>query len=290
MSRPPNAIPRTQHQDAGNADEPTACSVFTDALDRLAPRPGKPRKKGLTSLLDYGPGLHGWTMADGTADFLALCGDFVDMTKIGGLNAIMLPGGEVRRTASIYRDHGIATYSGGLLFEFARKSDNVDSLPRLLSELGIGAVEISENYLPLTDTALADSIRRMRRHDLDVIYEYGRKTPDAPLALEDLRRKRDVAFNAGAGHVVIEFAEVATFLQQDELAWRSLCEELLTEDVFIELDPTDFPASQIAAVHHAGPSANLANVAPQHLLAVERLRRGLGYGAECPLMERSRSS
>ena len=279
-------VQRPEVEGLGGSGELAALEIFASALDRAAPRAGKPRRRGLTSLLDYGPGLHGWTTVEGVSEFLALCADFIDTTKIGGLNAIMLPSAEVKRMSLIYRDHGIPTYSGGLLFEFACQTENLESLPRLLGELEIGGVEISENYRPLADDVLADAINRLRRHGLNVTYEFGRKSPDVPFVLDDLRRKRDVAFDAGADHVVIEYAELALLLRHDAAAWRSLCNDPSMDGVFIELDPTDFPASHIAALDQAGPNTNLSNVTPQHLLAVERLRRGVGYGADCPLLEK----
>ena len=64
-------------------------------------RSSKPRKRGLTAVIDYGPDGFGWTGERGVADLLDCAADYIDFAKIYAMNALLLPKPVVQRAGEI---------------------------------------------------------------------------------------------------------------------------------------------------------------------------------------------
>ncbi len=80
----------------------------------LPPRSTKPRTRGLTSMIDFGPDTFGWTGApEGIRNLLAACADYIDYAKIYALNALLMPRETVKAAAHTYRDFGVTTRRPG---------------------------------------------------------------------------------------------------------------------------------------------------------------------------------
>ena len=59
----------------------------------LPPREGKPRKRGLTTMIDFGPDEMGWTGGGGGIESLLECAaNYIDHAKIYAMNSLLLPG------------------------------------------------------------------------------------------------------------------------------------------------------------------------------------------------------
>ena len=181
----------------------------------LPPRSAKPRTRGLTSMIDFGPDTFGWTGApEGIRNLLAVCADYIDFAKIYALNALLMPRETVKAAARTYRDFGVTPFAGGILFEYAWQKNELDGLEKLLADLEIGGLEISENYISLTPDERARSIERFQKRGIYIKYEFGRKNPTLPLALDELGACRLVL---GAHRVVLG---VLALQVRDELAQR----------------------------------------------------------------------
>lgn len=116
----------------------------------LPPRSSKPRKRGITSMIDFGPDTFGWTGApDGIRNVLEACAEYIDYAKLYALNALLLPREVTKAAAQTYRDYDVTPFAGGILFEYAWLKNELDGLEKLLAELEIGGLEISENYVSL---------------------------------------------------------------------------------------------------------------------------------------------
>ena len=85
----------------------------------LPPRSAKPRTRGLTSMIDFGPDTFGWTGApDGIRNLLEVCADYIDYAKIYALNSLLMPKAtvmtarpmksRVRNFTSVLDSHGVA--------------------------------------------------------------------------------------------------------------------------------------------------------------------------------------
>ena len=100
----------------------------------LPPRSVKPRARGITSMIDFGPDTFGWTGApDGIRNVLDACAEYIDYAKIYALNALLLPRAVVKAAARLYRDYGVTPFAGGILFEYAWRKNELEGLESLPS-------------------------------------------------------------------------------------------------------------------------------------------------------------
>ena len=100
----------------------------------LPPRSSKPRSRGITSMIDFGPDTFGWSSGErGISDLLDVAADYIDYAKIYAMNALLIPRDVVKRTTRLYRDAGVAPFAGGILFEYAWRRNEIDGLIALLA-------------------------------------------------------------------------------------------------------------------------------------------------------------
>jgi len=242
------------------------------------------KRKGKTIVIDVGPDQMGWTGRNGLADLLEAVGSSIDYVKIWAMNAASLPEPFIRSVVDLYKQAGIATFGGGLLFEYAYLKNDVDGMIELLQHRGIEGVEVSENYLILSRDERLKVIEKLAHASLAVVYEFGRKQPDAPMSVEDLEQVVMEVRESGAHHVILEQSEFDLFDEVDSSATDSLFRQSWFDDVFIEADPFRFPKQHAELIQRFGPTVNLANISPGQVLRVENFRRGLGRSIDFPLI------
>jgi phosphosulfolactate synthase len=243
----------------------------------LPPRPSKPRKRGITSMIDFGPDTFGWTGAPGgISNLLAACAEYIDYAKLYALNALLLPREVTRAAARIYREHGVTPFAGGILFEYAWQRNELDGLERLLSELEIGGLEISENYVSLTSDERARMIERFQNRGIYIKYEFGRKNPTAPLSVDELGEVVKAVGKQGVEHVIVEQSDFDMLVAARPDAIAALKTQPWFDRLLIEADPYRFPAQHVELLETFGPDANLANITPGQVLRLEGFRRGIG--------------
>jgi len=242
----------------------------------LPSRSEKPRPRGLTAMIDFGPDTFGWTGEAGVRDLLECAGPYIDFAKIYALNALLLPPEPLKRIVRLYRDHDVMPYAGGILFEYAYRNNAVEELPGHLAALGIGALEISENYVALPETERRRQVDRFRKHRFEVIYEFGRKQPDRPFDPAELEARVTDMREAGVKHIIVEQSEIDELAKADASALTSLVRTNWFQDLLIEVDPYRFPQQHAQILRELGPETNLANVTAGQCLRLEGLRRGIG--------------
>lgn len=243
----------------------------------LPPRSGKPRTRGITSMIDFGPDTFGWTGApEGIRNVLEACAEYIDYAKIYALNALLLPREVTRAAARTYREYGVTPFAGGILFEYAWRRNDLEGLEALLAELDIGGLEISENYVSLTPDERARVIERFRKRGIYVKYEFGRKNPTAPLAVEELGAVVEAVGRQGIEHVIVEQSDFDMLVAQRADALDVLKRQPWFDRLLIEADPYRFPKQHVELLETFGPEANLANITPGQVLRLEGFRRGIG--------------
>jgi phosphosulfolactate synthase len=243
----------------------------------LPPRSVKPRRRGITSMIDFGPDGFGWTGgAHGIRDLLDCAGEYIDYAKIYALNSLLMPERTVSRAVGLYRDAGVMPFAGGILFEYAWRNGALDDLVRLLQRLGLPALEISENYVTLSEDERTGEIERFQRRGIAVIYEFGRKNPEQPMSLDVLGQLVGDVAAQGIDHVTVEQSEIDLLAQQSPESLRLLGAQPWFEHVLIEVDPYRFPQQHVQLLRDFGAEVNLANVTPGQVLRLEGLRRGIG--------------
>ncbi|QAU43880.1 phosphosulfolactate synthase (plasmid) [Bradyrhizobium sp. CCBAU 53351] len=239
-------------------------------------RQGKPRKRGMTAVIDYGPDGFGWTGERGVADLLDCAAEYIDFAKIYAMNALLLPKPVVQRIVKLYRDSGVNCYSGGILFEYAYQRNEIDRFSSHLCSIGFTSLEISENYITLNDNERLSFIERFQRLGLSVIYEFGRKNPEQPMRMEELEGLVTSLTNRGVDHIIVEQSEIDMAAKSAPDLLKALAAAPWFERILIEADPYRYPKQHVGLLQDFGPDVNLANIAPGQALRLEGLRRGIG--------------
>jgi len=253
----------------------------------LPPRSTKPRTRGITSIIDFGPDTFGWTGApEGIRSLLTACADYIDYAKIYALNALLMPRDTVKAAARTYREFGVTPFAGGILFEYAWQKNELDGLEKLLADLEIGGLEISENYVALTPDQRARAIERFQKRGIYVKYEFGRKNPAAPLALDELGAVVEAVGRQGIEHVIVEQSDFDMLVAARADAIPALIAQPWFGRLLIEADPYRFPQQHVELIRTFGVEVNLANITPGQVLRLEGFRRGIGRAVDYSIIQR----
>ncbi|HUP95863.1 MAG TPA: phosphosulfolactate synthase [Burkholderiales bacterium] len=243
----------------------------------LPARSPKPRTRGVTSMIDFGPDTFGWTGGEhGIGDLLSVAADYIDYAKIYAMNALLIPAHVLKRTAALYQDAGVKPFAGGILFEYAWQRNEIDAMIGHLRTLGIPGIELSENYVVLNDGERHRAIERLQKGGLEVVYEFGRKNPDEPLSADDLGSVVRAVGEHGIQHVTLEQCEIDLLAADRPGALVELASEPWFEHIVIEADPYRFPEQHVKLLQDFGKDVNLANIAPGQILRLEGFRQGIG--------------
>ncbi len=251
----------------------------------LPQRSPKPRRRGITSMIDFGPDTFGWSGGErGIADLLDVAAGYIDYAKIYAMNALLIPGEVVKRTTKLYLDAGVMPFAGGILFEYAWHRNELDGLVALLKRLAIPGLEISENYVTLSEDERARMIDRFQKEGIKIVYEFGRKNPEDPLSLDYLEGiVRSVAAQ-GIHHVTVEQCEMDLLAKDAPQSLKTLCAQDWFDHVVIEADPYRFPQQHVQMLRDFGRDVNLANIAPGQVLRLEGFRQGVGRAVNYSLL------
>jgi phosphosulfolactate synthase len=253
----------------------------------LPPRSSKPRTRGLTSMIDFGPDTFGWTGGEhGIRGLLECAADYIDFAKIYAMNALLLPEETVKRAAKAYRDAAIVPFAGGILFEYAWQKGQVEDMIRHLDRLGLTGIELSENYITLTTDERRREIERLQKRGLAVVYEFGRKNPVEPMSFEYIAGLVAEVGQLGIDHVTVEQCEIDLLAKSSAEALQALPQQPWFDHILIEVDPYRFPQQHAQIIRDFGAEVNLANVTPGQVLRVEGFRCGIGRAVDYSLLAR----
>jgi len=251
---------------------------------KLPPRSEKPRSRGTTSVIDFGPDTFGWTGLQGVRDLLDYASPYIDFVKIYAMNALLVPESTIKKVVGLYQDAGIKAYSGGILFEYACHTNSFLEMLRHLKGIGIRAMEVSENYLELSVADRERYIGLAQREGFEVIYEFGRKNPTEPFSLADLTSLVDDLHRRDIHHVIIEQSEIDMIANTSPKALATLAEQPWFSSVMVEADPYKFPQQHASLLKQFGSELNLANITAGQALRLEGLRRGIGRAVDYSLL------
>jgi phosphosulfolactate synthase len=257
----------------------------SDSAFQLPSRSAKPRRRGITSMIDFGPDGFGWTGGErGISDLLDVAANYIDYAKIYAMNALLIPEDTVKRTTRLYLDADVTPFAGGILFEYAWVRGQVSDMIALLRRLGVPGIEISENYVTLTDDERDSAIGQLQKAGLRVVYEFGRKNPEQPMSLDYLQGIVNSVARHGIHHVTVEQCEIDLLARDTPDALMALAAQPWFDNIIIEVDPYRFPEQHVKILRDFGPEVNLANVTPGQILRLEGFRRGIGRAVNYSLL------
>jgi len=235
----------------------------------LPERDRKPRRRGLTHVLDKGmttPALEA---------VLAQAGDFVDVLKIGWGIAYVDP--TVKERVALCNAAGVTVSLGGTLLEVCVAQGRVDELRRWAADVGIDAVEVSDGLQAMTSARKTELVSSLAT-DFIVLAETGAKDGHAPVVTEEWLTEMEADLAAGARWVIAEGRESGTVgLYHDDGSVRGELVEAIAARLPVDRVIFEAPrkAQQTWFIRRFGAGVNLGNVPLDEVLPLETLRLGL---------------
>ncbi len=238
-------------------------------------REEKPRKTGLTTLLDRGTGYHA------ACDLIEQAKDYIDLIKLGWGTSRLIPEEIIKKKIKLYRDNQIMVSNGGTILEIAYQQGKVTEYFQSAKEIGMNSIEVSNGVVTINRKDKQKLIKEAKELGFEVFSEIGRKDPikDAKLTLEDRIEEAQYDMAAGACKIIIEAREGGKGLGiyddkgsvKEEMV-KSLVSEIGVENIIFE---APYKSQQVHLILNLGINVNLGNIRPDDVIPLETLRRGL---------------
>ncbi|MFD2371908.1 phosphosulfolactate synthase [Brevibacillus sp. GCM10020057] len=250
-------------------------------------RRDKPRRAGLTMVIDKGVGLTAFR------DLLEMASPYMDIYKLGFGTSALYPKDLLQQKLSLAAAHGLHIMPGGTFFEIARRKTAVEEYMYLIQSLGFNAVEISDGTFPLTAAERRSAIAAGVEAGLVVYSEVGKKAADYRTEICELLETLYADLDAGASHVIVEARESGTvgIFDKDGSADGKFILEIAKaagQEANRLIWEAPKKEQQVLLIRTLGTDVNLGNVSYVDVLSVETLRRGL-RGDTAAFMEAGRS-
>ncbi|MCX7745036.1 MAG: phosphosulfolactate synthase [Flavobacteriales bacterium] len=238
-------------------------------LPYLPERPQKPRNHGITMVMDKGLSLRQ------AEDLTASSGHLIDFIKLGFGTSYVSK--NVKEKVRIYRDAGIRTYLGGTFFEAFVVRNMFDDYLRLIDELGLDTIEVSDGSVRMQHDTKCEYISKLSRYGT-VLSEVGSKEEGILIAPNKWKMMMQKELEAGAWKVIAEARESGTvgIYRPSGKAHVQLINKILgkisPESVIWE---APIKSQQAFWIKLLGANVNLGNIAPEEVIPLETLRLGL---------------
>lgn len=256
---------------SGTDSEEIGFSVPAGGFISLPERGGKPRRTGLTCMIDTGIG------AAHLRDIVDTAGSYIDYVKFGWGTGLVTA--SLDEKIEILKKGEIGFWFGGSLFELARKQNRIDAYLDWINERGCETVEIASGIEPIPNQELQDLTARFKDTGLGVFVEVGTKSDQVQLRHADWVEQIRMALAAGADFVICEGRESgsAGLYHQDGTLRNDLIDEIRAQGIDTARLIWEAPrkAQQVWFVETFGPNCNLGNIATDDAISLETLRLGL---------------
>jgi phosphosulfolactate synthase len=238
-------------------------------LTYIPDRPSKPRKDGLTMVMDKGLSIR-------EAEDLASVGsEYVDFVKLGFGTSVITP--DVGRKIKTYNEAGMTVYLGGTLFEAFIIRGLYKDYIELLRETGVKMVEVSDGSYEFEHSEKLDYIRKLSK-EFTVISEVGSKKKDVVFTPAQWVEMMKAELEAGSVKVIAEARESGTIgIYNDDGSVNLDLINAISREIGFSNVLWEAPLKQQQAwfIVNFGANVNLGNIAPNEIIALESLRLGL---------------
>jgi phosphosulfolactate synthase len=239
---------------------------------RLPARTEKPRRAGLTMVIDGGIPVSLF------ADLVSSAADYIDLVKFGWGTAVVT--GKLDAKVDVLNAHQIGFYFGGTLFEKYLLQGRFEDFLKFCRSWSCRHVEVSNGTISLSNSEKASYVRKLS-DEFTVVSEVGFKDPARSEQLPPSKWieyiKEDL--EAGASMVTLEARESGKsgICRPDGALRFGLIEDVLASDVSQESLLFEAPTTALQAhfVTRIGPNVNLGNVPAAGVIGLETLRLGL---------------
>lgn len=240
-------------------------------LNQIPERTLKPRSYGLTMIYDKGLSVME------ARHLVSGAGPHVDLVKLA-FGTPLFTGG-LQEKISVFQDAGIPVFFGGLLFEAFVIRGQFDDYIDLIKEYHVSHMEVSDGSINISHQEKCGYIEKLAKYGT-VLSEVGSKDKDREHITPPYQwiRLMQSELSAGAEYIVAEAREAGTVgLYRDSGEVREgLVQEILTkvpaEKILWEAPQKD---QQLYFLTLIGANANLGNITPGEVVALEAMRLGL---------------
>ena len=238
-------------------------------LPFLPSRPEKPRKTGLTMMMDKGLSLRQ------AEDFIETSADYADFIKLGFGTSIIT--NKLVEKINLYKSANLQPYFGGTLFEAFIVRNMFDEYRRYLDKFKLELVEVSDGSMVIPHEKKLEYISTLSKQ-VTVLSEVGSKIKGVHLPPQLWVEMMKTELQAGAFKVIAESRESGTIGIYNS---DGSVNEALICDITSNLDAKDIiweapnGKQQIYFIKIFGPDVNLGNISPEIVFPLECLRLGL---------------
>ena len=238
-------------------------------MSQIPERTTKPRKSGLTMVMDQGLS---FTEVE---NFLSVAGVHTDLIKLGFGTSFVTP--NLRKKIELYQAHGIPVYFGGTLFEAFVIRDQFDDYAAICKDYKIDLIEVSDGSITIPHAEKCGYIEKIAKF-ATVLSEVGSKDAAHIMPPYKWIELMSAELSAGAEYVIAEAREagnVGIYRGSGEVR-EGLVQEILTkipaEKILWEAPQK---AQQLYFLELVGCNVNLGNIAPSEVIPLETMRVGL---------------
>jgi len=238
-------------------------------LPFIPERTVRPRKNGLTMVMDKGLSLRG------AENFLDANGSLTDVVKLGFGTSYLTKNLEAK--IKLYHDNGMMVYLGGTLFEAFVARDMFDEYRKLLHKLKLETVEVSDGSISIPHDDKLNYISELAK-EFRVLSEVGSKEEGILIAPGKWVKMMDTELRAGSWKVIAEARESGNvgIYRPNGTAHVVLVNKILAKvDAEHILWEAPQKAQQVWFIKLIGANVNLGNIAPFDVIPLETLRIGL---------------
>lgn len=238
-------------------------------LDHVPARTAKPREEGLTMVMDKGLSLRQ------AEDLIEGAGHLTDLVKLGFGTSYSTP--RLKEKVALYQRANIKVYLGGTLFEAFVARGQFEDYRRVLDELKLDAVEVSDGSIELDHDLKLKYINILAR-DRTVLSEVGSKETGILISPTKWVRMMNSELDAGSWKVIAEARESGTvgIYRPNGHAHTTLVNRIMAkvpgQHIIWE---APIKSQQTWFIKQIGANVNLGNVSPDEVIALEALRLGL---------------
>lgn len=238
-------------------------------LPHVPKRARKPREHGLTMVMDKGLSLRE------AENMIEASGEKVDILKLGFGSSYVT--NNLKEKIALYQSANIRVYLGGTLLEAFLARNMFDDFRKLVSDLGLDLVEVSDGSIILPHDKKCKIINILSK-DFTVLSEVGSKEEGILISPNKWITMMNTELEAGSWKVIAEARESGNvgIFRPNKSTHVVLVNKILAnvpkKSIIWE---TPLKPQQVYFIKLVGANVNLGNIAPNDVIPLETLRLGL---------------
>lgn len=242
---------------------------MTINLPYIPERPSQPRSNGLTMMMDKGLSLRE------AENFIEKAVHLTDLIKLGFGTSYVTK--NLKEKIKIYHDAGMKVYLGGTFLEAFLARNKFDDYKRLLDELSLKTVEVSDGSIVLPHDKKCEIIHQLAKN-YTVLSEVGSKEEGILISPAKWIKMMSNEIEAGSWKVIAEGREsgsVGIFRPNGTphtILINKIISKIKPEDILWE---APIKKQQVWFINLFGANVNLGNIGPDDVIPLECLRLGL---------------